>query len=164
MLTENPFTVVTAVVAPALLTNACSVMCLGTSNRLARAVDRTRAVAAHISSFDPESSVYQQQLEQLKNLKIRVQLLLRSLRFLYASIGSFAATALITILGAVLKINDWQLAARIAALVAVGTGIFAVIGVVVACTSMVSETRLAVQSLGEEAELAIAQYTSRHSP
>ena len=41
----NPFAVLTAVVAPAILTNACSVLALGTSNRLARVVDRTRVVA-----------------------------------------------------------------------------------------------------------------------
>ncbi len=43
---SNPFAVLTAVVAPAILTNASSVLALGTSNRLARVVDRTRIVAA----------------------------------------------------------------------------------------------------------------------
>ena len=39
----NPFAVLTAVVAPAILTNACSVLALGTSNRLARVVARELA-------------------------------------------------------------------------------------------------------------------------
>ena len=38
----NPFAVLTAIVAPAILTNASSVLALGTSNRLGRVVDRTR--------------------------------------------------------------------------------------------------------------------------
>ena len=33
-LNENPFAVLTAVVAPAILTNACSVLSLGTANRI----------------------------------------------------------------------------------------------------------------------------------
>ena len=41
---DNPFAVLTAIVAPAILTNACSVLSLGTSNRIARVVDRTRVV------------------------------------------------------------------------------------------------------------------------
>ena len=44
-LTGNPFAALTTIVAPAVLTNACSVLCLGTSNRIARVVDRSREVA-----------------------------------------------------------------------------------------------------------------------
>ncbi len=158
-LPDNPFAVATAVVAPAILTNACSVLCLGTSNRLARAVDRTRVVAAQIPNLKVGSSIHQQQILQLKSLQRRIQLLLKSLKFLYASLGSFAASALITILGAAMKYFDWQTASGIAAVVAVATGSFAVTGVVIACTCMVRETRLAVQYLGEEAEVALSQHT-----
>src|SRR5271165_3376471 len=48
---NNPFAVLTAIVAPAILTNASSVLALGTSNRLGRVVDRTRVVANDISRF-----------------------------------------------------------------------------------------------------------------
>src|SRR5271157_4475553 len=51
-LASNPFAVLTAVVAPAILTNASSVLALGTSNRLARVVDRTRVVAAELSAHE----------------------------------------------------------------------------------------------------------------
>jgi uncharacterized protein DUF2721 len=49
---EHPFSVLTAVVAPAILTNASSVLCLGTSNRIARVVDRTREVTAEIANLE----------------------------------------------------------------------------------------------------------------
>ncbi|HLZ90322.1 MAG TPA: DUF2721 domain-containing protein [Candidatus Acidoferrum sp.] len=52
----NPFGVLTAVVAPAILTNACSVLALGTSNRLARVVDRTRVVAREMAELAPGSA------------------------------------------------------------------------------------------------------------
>src|SRR5438045_9696699 len=71
----NPFAVLTAVVAPAILTNASSVLALGTSNRLARVVDRTRIVAAQLASFEPASADYQAWFAQLTPLQVRTQLL-----------------------------------------------------------------------------------------
>ena len=56
----NPFAVLTAVVAPAILTNACSVLALGTSNRLARVVDRTRVVARELAAIEPGGSSHSQ--------------------------------------------------------------------------------------------------------
>ena len=53
----NPFAVLTAIVAPAILTNASSVLALATSNRLARVVDRTRIVAAQMASFEPGTGI-----------------------------------------------------------------------------------------------------------
>jgi hypothetical protein len=50
-LNDNPFAVLTAVVAPAILTNASSVLSLGTGNRIARVVDRTTVLAASLPIF-----------------------------------------------------------------------------------------------------------------
>ena len=53
-LATNPFGILTFIVAPAILTNASSVMALGTSNRFARAIDRARALSSQVertSSF-----------------------------------------------------------------------------------------------------------------
>jgi hypothetical protein len=51
-LTQNPFAALTAVMAPAVLTNASTVLCLGTNNRIARVVDRTRFLAGEMASLD----------------------------------------------------------------------------------------------------------------
>ena len=40
LLSDNPFTSLSLIAAPAVLTNASSVLALGTSNRFARAIDR----------------------------------------------------------------------------------------------------------------------------
>ena len=42
----DPFSILTIVVAPAVLTNASSVLALATNNRLAHVADRTHAVTA----------------------------------------------------------------------------------------------------------------------
>ena len=44
----SPFAALTIIVAPAILTNAASVLSLGTGNRIARVVDRTRILAAEM--------------------------------------------------------------------------------------------------------------------
>jgi hypothetical protein len=45
----DPFSILTVVVAPAVLTNASSVLALGTNNRPARLADRTHTLTAQIS-------------------------------------------------------------------------------------------------------------------
>src|ERR1700749_3885152 len=48
----DPFSVLTIVVAPAVLTNASSVLALGTNNRLARVADRAHAVSAQLAKSE----------------------------------------------------------------------------------------------------------------
>ena len=66
----TPFAVLTAVVAPAILTNASSVLALGTSNRVARVVDRTRIVAKELASIDPGNVHYPSLATQLAHLQV----------------------------------------------------------------------------------------------
>jgi hypothetical protein len=47
---DNPFAALSFIVAPAVLTNASSVLALSTSNRLARAVDRARALTTELEA------------------------------------------------------------------------------------------------------------------
>ena len=61
---ESPFAVLTAVVAPALLTNSSTVLVLGLGNRIARVVDRTRAVAGVMASAGEDSELYQRLQQQ----------------------------------------------------------------------------------------------------
>ncbi|HWF02554.1 MAG TPA: hypothetical protein VHA06_02655, partial [Candidatus Angelobacter sp.] len=52
---DSPFAVLTLIAAPAVFTNASSLLSLGTGNRLGRVVDRTRAVVKdlHGAEIDP---------------------------------------------------------------------------------------------------------------
>ena len=87
LLGNNPFAVLTAVVAPAILTNASSVLALGTSNRLARVVDRTRVVYADLARSVTDSMEYSEWMEQLEALRLRGTTLLRALRLFYAALA-----------------------------------------------------------------------------
>ena len=59
LLTTDPFSILTVVVAPAVLTNASSVLALGTNNRLARVADRVHAATSQLAQLDPGSRDYQ---------------------------------------------------------------------------------------------------------
>lgn len=150
---SNPFAVLTAIVAPAILTNASSVLALGTSNRLARVVDRTRVVASELAGFEPESPEYQMWAAQLEPLGVRAQLLLRALRFFYAGLGLFAASALVSVGGSIATYYGQKLLFEAAAALAVLTGASAVSGLCIGCVLMVRETQLAVRNLAEEARI-----------
>jgi len=153
--TTNPFGVLTAVVAPAILTNASSVLALGTSNRLARVVDRTRVVAATLAGIDPASPAYESWSSQLGQLQVRAQLLVKALGMFYAGLGLFSASALVSVGGSIAAYYDRRPLFEIAAAVAIVTGASAVIGLVSGCYLMVRETQRAVHNLDQEARLQI---------
>jgi Protein of unknown function (DUF2721) len=148
---DSPFAALTIVVAPAILTNASSVLCMGTTNRLARVVDRTRAVSA--ASFPPNTESFMARQRQLEALRVRWNLVLRALKFFYLSLGSFAAAALISLFGSAFTAAGPHLVFTFIAVLGLLSGTVGVAGLVFGCTIMMQETRLAIQNLAEEAEL-----------
>ena len=151
---ENPFTALTIVVAPAILTNASSLLCFGTANRLARVMDRTRAVSAQLAGVRPSEgnrAIYE---HQLRGLEVRWNLILRALRCFYMSLGSFAAAALISLFGSMPVFSVLPVGFIAITLMALSAGTVGVGGLVVGCAMMMRETRLAVQSLAEETQQA----------
>lgn len=160
----NPFAVLTAIVAPAILTNASSVLAQGTSNRLARVIDRTRAVAAQLASFEPGAADYQAWSTQLAPLHVRAQLLVKALRFYYAGLGLFAASALVSVGGSIESYFGHVVVFYSAVALAVLTGASAVCGLCAGCVLMVRETRLALKSLEEEARIQARLHHQPHPP
>lgn len=163
-LADNPFAVLTAIVAPAVLTNASSVLALGTANRIARVVDRTRVIAGEMGTLEPGSDEYKVRIDQMERLRVRSHLLMRSLSILYASLGSFAASALISVIGSALAYFDMPLGFHTMAVIGLGAGVFAVGGLVTGCFLMVRETRLALQNIAQEAEIARTRWAKGHPP
>lgn len=149
----NPFGVLTAVVAPAILTNACSVLALGTSNRLARVVDRTRVVAREMAELAPGSTNHESWSAQLAGLQTRTQLLMRALRAIYNSLGLFATAALVSVVGSIITYYGLRILFLLTAGLALLAGAVAVVGLSSGCVLMVRETRLVVQNLAEEAKM-----------
>ncbi len=158
---ESPFAVLTAVVAPALLTNSSTVLVMGMGNRIARVVDRTRAVATVMASSSEDSDLYQRLEYQADLLRQRAQMLGKALRLGYAAVGGFAGEALIAVLGGVLVHYEFPLLAHAAALGALAIGFLSVGSLVYACVYMVRETAMALDNLTEEAATVMLE-AARH--
>ena len=164
IVTESPFAVLTAVVAPALLTNSSTVLVLGLGNRIARVVDRTRAVAGVMASVSENSQLFLLLQHQAALLKHRSHILGKAIRLGYAAVGGFAAEALIAVLGGVLVHFEFLIAARVAAMAALAIGFGSVGALVYACVHMVHETAMALDNLAEEAQTVMLEAARRLPP
>lgn len=148
---DNPFAVLTLIAAPAVFTNASSVLALGTSNRLARAVDRTRQLARELHNDPADEDTMKMWGRQIDRLQVRASLLVRALSFFYTAIGAFAGASLVSIIAASLAGSSYKLPFAAVAAVSVIAGTLGFIGLVMGCSLLVRETRLALISLSEEA-------------
>jgi hypothetical protein len=140
------------IVAPAVLTNASSILVLSTSNRLARAVDRARTLAAYLEApARTEESLNAFRFKEMDSAERRALLLLNALRFFYSSIGAFATAALTSLVGAALLGTPVEVLPATFEVVAVGAGFIGVMGLVLGCVLLLRETRIAVRVVSEEA-------------
>jgi hypothetical protein len=154
----NPFAAFSLIVAPAILTNAASVLAMSTSNRLARAVDRTRDLArqleAHgvsLASSDADRADSERRLDELSATETRTTMLLHVLQSFYFALGGFASSTLAALLGAVLA--QWGPGAHVTVFeaLAVGAGTIGVASLVRGSLLLVRETGIAVRVISERA-------------
>jgi hypothetical protein len=159
----NPFGILTFIVAPAILTNASSVNALSTSNRLARAMDRARAISSQIEQHEGEPGVGNEvRLRLLKFMERRTLLIVRALTCFYISIGSFAAAALISLVGAVLVAAHEDVLRQITFAISLCAGVVGVGGLACGSGLLVFETRMALRGLAEETRFLLSQH--KHLP
>ncbi len=152
---NSPFAVLTLIAAPAVFTNATSVLALGTANRLARVVDRTRQLTRELreatSRSDTEMAMWARHLQRLE---ARAKRLVKAISNFYLAIGSFAAASILSLIGAILANSRHRFAFELLTGLSLLAGTIGIIGMVAGCTLLVGETRLALQSMSEEAQMA----------
>ncbi|MBI1344783.1 DUF2721 domain-containing protein [bacterium] len=154
----NPFAVLSLIVAPAILTNASSVLIMSTSNRLARAVDRARELSKQLeetAEFTSERA--RRRMRELAASETRTLLLLRSLRCSYLALGGFSSAALLSLLGAVTVPTGLNLVVNILEVAGVGAGLVAVGALVVGSVTLLQETRIAVDVVASRAATVLAR-------
>jgi len=160
--TTGPFAALSLIVAPGILTNACSVLAMSTSNRLARAVDLARAIAHELEATPADSAGADttRRLRELDAADRRSLLLLRSLSAVYTAMAGFATATLSSIIGVVFASEEGTVryASEVAALLA---GVVGVGGIVWAAVLLVRETRLAVATLRQRVRAQQARFGSR---
>jgi hypothetical protein len=153
---QNPWVALSLLAAPAILTNASTVLALGTSNRLARASDRARAAAAFLltaaSPHDPADPAALFRREDFDHALRRAGILVKALRRYYLAAGCFASATCIVLIGSMaryLGITPLDLAGRA---LAVGATLLGVGALVSGSLRLVGETRIALDGLNMQRE------------
>ena len=163
-LQDNPFALLTLIGAPAVLTNAASVLALSTSNRFLRAAERVRGIAARLDGETKSQSMADLLLKQLNRGERQAVLLLVALRAAYVGLGSFASASLISVLGAALASSAFVLAFRLLVGLALLVGFVGAGGLVIACFNLLRASQLAVLNISEEAALIRERQRKRAAP
>ncbi|MGC3971806.1 MAG: DUF2721 domain-containing protein [Pirellulales bacterium] len=155
----NPLSILTFIVAPAILTNASSIMTLGTSNRFARAIDRARALSAELqASGGADTPSTAMRRRQLHFAERRALILVRALTAFYVGVGAFGAASLVSLLAAAFFIIHHDLGRQIALSIGMLAGVLGVGGLVTGSILLVYETRMALRILTEETEAMCNQH------
>lgn len=158
----NPFAVLSFIVAPAMLTNASTVLVLSTSNRLARAVDRARQLAAQLESPTQRTPQAMKLLvSELKATQRRMVMLVRALKSIYVALGGFALATLLSLLGAALVPLGLRTAILTLEAIAIVAGAIAVVALVRSSTLLVRESRIVVGVFRQRARQLAAELAER---
>jgi len=148
----NPFALLTLIVAPAVLTNAMSVLALSTSNRFLRAGERLRALTKELEeTLEPEGRAWR--LVHIGRIEKQAVLLLQALRAAYLALGSFVSTSLVSILGAALAAKSIHPLDSILIVLGLAVGFVGAGSLVWACTLLFRATRLSMLNISEEAAM-----------
>jgi hypothetical protein len=155
MLTDDPFAALSFIAGPALMTNASSLLLLGTINRYARALDRARLLAAQVAREEAAADETERVLlrRQLHGAQRRVRMVVRSLTAFYTAIGAFGIGTLSYLLGATVLSNidtgGWS------SHVMMGATTLGVICLIVGTASLVLESHLSYGILRDEERLVL---------
>jgi tetrahydromethanopterin S-methyltransferase subunit B len=150
---QSPFTVLTFIAAPAVLTNATSVLAMSTINRMLRTRERMHQLYedSHKRQYTPDEAAHL--LGQVNRVERQASHMLRALHSVYVALGAFAAASLVTLLGAVLGNMDARILFGIVVGIGLVLGFTGVGGILVACWNLLQTTRLSLANIRDEADL-----------
>src|SRR5881296_3725984 len=150
---QSPFAALTFIAAPALLTNASSVLALSTINRMLRTRDRMHELFTRSEAGGQAEAESARLIEQVNRVERQATLLLSALRSIYVALAAFACATLVTLLGASLAHFQGAIWLRLLAGIGVILGFIGVGGLVVGCASLARATQLSLINIHEEAAL-----------
>lgn len=149
---SSPLSALSLIVAPAILTNASTVLTMSTSNRLARASDRARELARQLeAATDMAASEVPRRLKELASTERRSLLLLAALRSMYVALGCFASATLFALVSVVLSSTGQTRSTQVCEGLGLLAGLVALGALVHGSILLVRETRIVVELLQERA-------------
>ena len=152
-LIQSPFAALTFVAAPALLTNASSVLALSTINRMLRTRDRMHELFIESKGRGQTEEERTHLMEVTDRVEKQAALLLTALHSIYLALAAFASATLVTLLGAgvaAFHAGGWVHAMAVLGL---SLGFFGAGGLVVGCAHLFRATQLSLVNIRDEAAL-----------
>jgi uncharacterized membrane protein required for colicin V production len=144
--TLGPYAILTSMLAPALLMAATASLLVSANARLARVVDRLRALIVAWEQDAPDREMRDRQITRHRR---RAQLVLRACQLLYAGLGAFVGTSLALAIDAFL---GFRLGALPTALAVIGVSFL-----LLASVALGSEVSLSVRTFDEELDHELAR-------
>jgi len=147
MATENPFSVLSYIVAPALLTNTTALLLMGTINRFSRAVDRARAVAERVTKGgDMDAELDRLTETELEICRRRVNIIRNAMTAFYTATACLALATLVSLVGALLSPVSSALVLDVALGISAAFGVAGVAAIVFGSATLVGESRLGARA------------------
>ena len=150
-LTQSPFAALTFVAAPALLTNASSVLAMSTINRMLRTRERMKELYLRSEAGVLSVGESGRMIGLVNRVEKQAALLLRALHSIYIALAAFASATLVTLLGAGLTAFQGGIWTHLLAAVGVVLGFVGVGGLVFGCVNLFRATQLSLQTIRDEA-------------
>jgi uncharacterized membrane protein required for colicin V production len=144
--TLGPYAILTSMLAPALLMAATASLLVSANARLARVVDRLRALIVAWEHDAPDREMRDRQITRHRR---RAQLVLRACQLLYAGLGAFVGTSLALAIDAFL---GFRLGVLPTALAVIGVSFL-----LLASVALGSEVSLSVRTFDEELDHELAR-------
>src|SRR4030095_12778351 len=151
--TQSPFAALTFVAAPALLTNASSVLALSTINRMLRTRDRMHEIFIESKVGGQTEEERTHLMEVTDRVEKQAALLLTALHSIYLALAAFASATLVTLLGAGVAAFHSGSWIHVMALLGLLLGFFGAGGLVLGCANLFQATQLSLVNIQDEAAL-----------
>ncbi len=150
----------TFIAAPALLTNATSVLALSTTQRMLHTRDSMRQLLAKAETQGSEQQNAKLMVEHVNRIEAQGGLLLNALRSIYLALGAFSGATLITLLGAALAPFQGAVWFQALAVLGLAVGLTGVGCLIFGSIRLFQATQLSLINIREEATQARAYYRS----
>lgn len=152
-ITQNPFAIITIIGAPAILTNASSILGLTTSGRLMRSLDTISQIEKKLDDPVNEGPVRDIYLAQARLAQRQSRHFLWAMKASYASLAAFAFSCFLALIGSVLLLFSVRELANLISLLSLASGSFGVLGLVWSSVELIVASQLTLKIMSKNLEI-----------
>lgn len=149
---QNPFAIITIIGAPAILTNASSILGLSTGTRLMKCLETIGIIEKRLEDPALDESVKEIYLSQSRLAHCQSRNFLRALRASYTSLAAFAFSCFVALVGSVLLLFGVREVAQVFAVISLLSGSTGVLGLVWASVELIIASKITLLIMGKNLE------------